>query len=493
MEKDFIDFKHSLEVLQKLNAVTLDGVPLINAFFIGSYNIWHTYQSRLFALIQEHDFKKDVTLKSGEGARLGLRWFIAGMVSVTLSVVALLILILCRKKVLVYSVDKAHSRFGSDTRLDDVYQSLKKNRLPFTECFHTFLGRDFRRNILKRKRPALYLESLDFIYDVLAVLHIVAPPMKIDTARLDMSHFEDEREKAFALTLIEAYVHRTRIFKFKNRILSRVLSMTSVTYLFGTDDPRAYFELLLACKENGIACSVFQHGSITKYHVGWLHALHATGDVIKPDKIFVWSNFWKEELLRLGTYYTPEEIEVSGAPEALRMHVSEKVTHEGIRILVPHERAASKEEVRQYILRFIACGAKVFFKVRPGVDGSLQLREYSFEKNTWGESFVVIDTLEGILNEIDFVAGTYSTFLYDMVAYGKLVICMKTKVDYGEGMLVNDLVEPLDIHDDVCAKLHSFLDIPHEKLDQRKERLFETGGKRMEDTLDKLLSTVMRG
>lgn len=491
MEKSFIDFKHSLEVLKKINSTRLDGEPLINSFFIGPYNIWHTFQARLFVLIQEHDFEKEDAVLHAS-SRSEMRWFLAGMTAVCTSAWAFLVLIVGRKKVLLYSVDKAHSRFGSDTRLDHLYEALRRNNEPFMECFHTTLGRDFRHNIAKRKRLALYLESFDFIYELLTKLHLVRPSHGIARERLDLSDFKDERERAFAMALIEAFVCRVDTFKFQTALLSRLLRLTAVTHLVGIDDPRAYFELLLACKENAIKSFVFQHGSITKYHIGWLRAEGATGLVIKPDTLFVWSDFWKQELVRLGTYYAENEIAVSGSTLPIEGGQGEFVAHKGISILIPYERAASKGEVKQYIEKFIACGAKVFFKARPGADHASQLREYSLENNNWGERFIAIDSLDNTLDKIDFIAGTYSTLLYDMVAHKKLVILMNTSSDYGEGLLANDLVESLDMQDNVCDKLHSFLEVPRATLEERSKRLFESGGKSMRETLDSLLGEIRK-
>jgi len=69
-------------------------------------------------------------------------------------------------------------------------------------------------------------------------------------------------------------------------------------------------ELISILKEKGIEVVELQHGVIGSVHRGYNYAIR---DVLlpTPDKVFVYDNFWKEELIKAG-YYDKNQIKVTG-------------------------------------------------------------------------------------------------------------------------------------------------------------------------------------
>jgi len=69
-------------------------------------------------------------------------------------------------------------------------------------------------------------------------------------------------------------------------------------------------ELISILKERGIEVIEVQHGVIGSVHRGYNYAII---DVLlpTPDKVFVYDNFWKEELIKAG-YYDENQIKVTG-------------------------------------------------------------------------------------------------------------------------------------------------------------------------------------
>ena len=69
-------------------------------------------------------------------------------------------------------------------------------------------------------------------------------------------------------------------------------------------------ELISILKEKGIEVIELQHGIIGSVHRGYNYAIT---DVLlpTPDKVFVYDNFWKEELIKAG-YYDENQIKVTG-------------------------------------------------------------------------------------------------------------------------------------------------------------------------------------
>ena len=160
----------------------------------------------------------------------------------------------------------------------------------------------------------------------------------------------------------------------------------------------------------------------------------------------------------------------------------------GITILIPHERAASKREVKRFIEAFLACGARVLFKVRPSVGRVRQLADYELHERE-GDLLQVVENMDAIENA-DFVAGSTSSLLYDAVAHKKPVIYLKTGVTLDERLVANDLAEPLALEDDICAKLESFTHILQSKLLERRTKLLGESKTRSADVLYGIMEEV---
>jgi len=90
------------------------------------------------------------------------------------------------------------------------------------------------------------------------------------------------------------------------------------------------------------------------------------------------------------------------------------------------------------------------------------------------------------IQKIDAVIGTYSTLLYDVIAFGKPVLIAQTSLDYGEGMVRNDLAvlvrEPNELLDAVQHAVGS----AQEKTPAIQEKLYAGTGN-LHDALEALI------
>ncbi len=212
--------------------------------------------------------------------------------------------------------------------------------------------------------------------------------------------------------------------------------------------------------------------------------------VVKPEKFFVETNYWKKELLRLGTYFNENEIEVGGN---LKKDFEEEKSlfktdnRKELRVLLSYEIYAPKNELARYIKKFFSCpGVKIIFSVRPDRDLNEQISEYGLEKGL--ENLTITKNLKEVENDIDIVAGTYSTLLYEMIGKRKPVVVLKTSLDHGEGMVINGLVDSLDINEsNFCGRLNQIKNLNAEVLDERRKLLY-SGSLPLSDVLNKLLA-----
>src|SRR3989338_472037 len=100
-----IDFEGSLKILHDLNATTWKGQPLVNSFFFDSYNVWQTFQAKLFVIVQYQNPKEAPPSPSPQ--KLTFKFALAGMLAICISLLAYAVVIIGRRRVLVYSMDKA--------------------------------------------------------------------------------------------------------------------------------------------------------------------------------------------------------------------------------------------------------------------------------------------------------------------------------------------------------------------------------------------------
>ena len=480
------DYKKSLLLLKQINGVRYKGAPVLNSFFCGPYNIWQTYQQRLFAVVK--------TYSSGETFRyddIAIRWtyYVWGSIALFVSIAAVVFSRLFSRKVLVYSIDREHSYYKADTRLDHLYSALHGTNTSFVECFHTILDRRFITHFLKRRRLAIYLEAIDFLYFVLSRFGVVHAT-KVDRTDLDFSLL-NSKDKEFAEYVVTNFIKRVSRTNFRINIFSRWLRHMRTTQIFAIDDSRDYFEIMHAALLTGVHTQAIQHGHITKYHVGWLKAEGVEGEIMMPEKIYVWSDYWKSEMIRLGTYFDGESIVVGGPKLLSRYELSKSHVKksDAFTILVPHETDAPIELVREFIQKALECThTKVIFKVRPGVNVQRQLNEYGAGAFS-GEKFIISEDVDSIINDVDVVVGTYSTLLYDLIAYEKPIGYLVSDFDYGEGLVVNGIADTLVFNSggDLCDRLRVISNTSKEVLRRRKDIVFGKETLCMEQTLVDIL------
>ena len=203
------------------------------------------------------------------------------------------------------------------------------------------------------------------------------------------------------------------------------------------------------------------------------------------DKLFVWNEYWRKVLLSYSTQYDENNLEIGGALRELepidykkKEPKTKKVSDLGI--LVPYETFAPKTEVGEYVNRFIDLGIKVFFKLRPDVPYNLQFDQYNIKHRDKVEP--VVDINEGLLAEVDAIAGVYSTFLNEMLFYEKPVLLFETSLDLGHQLVDDGLVLVLKKHSDASLLLNYI-----NNYTSKKSQAWPPANIKLKETLDSLL------
>ncbi len=467
------DLQRALDLLKKINSLkTKDGMPIYETRKFAGKSVWAFHQHVIFGnylrqyvayepiikFLYDHNFSEATILgdlgelgklleingvravKSKEAVgtfqdRNFLKALAAKFFSVLITLGAFLKLFLGRARLLVYTPDK-YSKHDCDFRFAAVYDYLRKNKIGFTEVFHTLLGKEFYDNFFKRKRAAIYLESLTF-------------PIFLDSnfnaADIDFSPVESHSTRYFSylLAIVDKRAQASiRLIK----ILSWLLKLTGVRKVIAIDDMRFTSELVMACKLNDIKTFAFQHGAFIKYLVGFMNYGIPRDLSVTFDKLFVWNAYWKKALLDFSSQYDEKNVEVGGClrelPAISYKKREAKITDiSQVKLLVPYEGMVgptnTMKEIKAFVEKFLGLGISIFFKVRQDVSGREQLENYGLSGNDQVEVIKEVD--EKTLSQVDAVVGSYSTFLNEMLFYDKPVFLMRTSFDMGHRLADDNL------------------------------------------------------
>jgi len=104
-------------------------------------------------------------------------------------------------------------------------------------------------------------------------------------------------------------------------------------------------------------------------------------------------------------------------------------------ILIPYEFLSDSIKVGEYIKKFVKAGFKVLFK--PRTDDLLQNQLESYHLDEFKDKIEIIDVLTAeTMAEIDVIAGTMTTLLFDLLPYNKPIWILESSF-----RLMYDMVE----------------------------------------------------
>lgn len=461
MHDKAVDLAYAKTFLERLNTIVASNEELKRSFEYDGYSWWQCYQQLIFEDIKEfskHGYSGSVS----STVVVRIRSMLLGLWLVFVSLLGSLWFIASRQKVVIYSVDSDTTKYHSDFRIISIYDVLKEESISYTEIFHTISRYAMVPRYFKRARLATYLESTNVLFFLFKPFFA---KVEIPPSLFDVQIFETKNEHAFACFLFKRYLAMTRVSRFRVRIYNLLFRCSNARVLFSIDDTRYYHEVLLAAKQSRISTYALQHGHFTKYHVGWLHSGVSVKNVT-PDVLLLWSEYWKKELLRLGTYFKPEQLVVAGLSS--RSAPVTSVASPVKMLLFPYETIAPKAEVIPYLRAVLACkDARVIFKLRPDIPADTQLLAYGLEGER-SENLIITTDITAYLSQITAVVGVYSTLLYELLALGKCPVLLKTTWDYGEGMIVHGLAEQLDFSSGpICSQLEAIQSLSAAELYRR--------------------------
>lgn len=207
------DLRYELELFHRIEGATVNGVSLTELVLYDDVALWQRLHQAIFhgeirGFARTRSFSA-FQKEERKSFKRPLRGAMATFAAVCLSLVAILLAVIRRPRVILFSIDKASDGvYKSDFRLRGVYRTLTDNRVSYLECFHTLLGRSLVVNAFTRKRFAFYMEAFDWFY-------LITQPKP--TSLTIENVFGTEDEIAFIQHLIKKYVHARGLLIFRKK------------------------------------------------------------------------------------------------------------------------------------------------------------------------------------------------------------------------------------------------------------------------------------
>lgn len=463
------DIPYAVDLYDRLlTQVTVDGRLLGEVLIRSRYNAWDVFSTQAlfddcatFSRTRSYDQVAHHYTQAIHG-KLHLKAFFTGMGLWLMSKLAIVFLILGRQKVLVFSVDKESvPQYHADFRIGKIYQQLDVFEIGYVECFHTTLNRSVFGRAWRRKRVAVYLEGIDWLFFTLRAIRRVfmgrGPQLRVS----GLDSFSDD-EKKFVRALVQKYLSALPLVSFRIRVLSFALRLSGVALIVGIDDARQYHELSAAAQERNIPFYVYQHGvgHVTPYHRGWLRDNRLRGQRMRPSDLVVWNDYWKQEFKSLGSLWEDEHLHIGGNAKAVKGSVLKKGTPDDP-VLIPFEVDAPRDLLRKYVAALEAVNVPVIFKLRPDVSVASQ------KKILEGVDGSVTYTTE-VTQPISAIVGMYSTLLYEAVGEGVPAGLLMSPVRYGERLVNNGLYTAITLAT-LDTDLMALKNLSEREIDKRKQ------------------------
>lgn len=221
---------------------------------------------------------------------------------------------------------------------------------------------------------------------------------------------------------------------------NKILKRNKIKVIYGYDQIEDILPLVIAAKKSSIKVITSQHGVLTKFQPGWLApGIDKNFCNLKPDKLIVWGDFWKDNIIENSSKYLESDIFVGkhiNKDMTLRKfednYQKDIIGKKNISLIYPFEFMANKIVVNKFLKKFLDSGCKITVKLRVAskndpAGGDMKRDILSFDKDIREKiNFIYELSDEEIINLYDIVLCTQSTFAFEMMKFNKPIWYLDT-------------------------------------------------------------------
>ncbi|KAB8036810.1 hypothetical protein GCL60_13275 [Silvanigrella paludirubra] len=230
---------------------------------------------------------------------------------------------------------------------------------------------------------------------------------------------------------------RVNYFRMSYQYYKFIFKFKSFKFLLSIDDTNYVYPLLYACQDSGMKTVAFQHGAYTSSHEAYL--LDSFNNIRWFNYLIVWGEYWKDFLLKKSNIINGDKIIIGANKNTYMLKPLLEKKSETKNILIPYEFLTDTKKVGIYIKKLLNNGFSIFFKVRSDEPINDQVFCYGLNKDILlNTNFTIIkDINPELMAEIDVVAGSMTTLIFDLMIYKKPIWIF----DLGYSSFLNDIIE----------------------------------------------------
>jgi len=291
---------------------------------------------------------------------------------------------------------------------------------------------------------------------------------------------------AFFLDCLVAQVEEylsNRVLEYRKHL--EIIPALAPKLLLGMDDVNEIHPVLYACKKNNIPTCGYMVGMYGLRQAAFSLEHIGADEYQWFDKLIVWGEYWREMLGRYSDAYRDTKIVIGANKHQTEKKRLSSPEHDPKNVLVPYEYFANTGKVGEYIKKFIDNGYRVFFKARPDSPPKEQLECYVL--GDYESRVEVVTSIDDeFMGKINIVAGSMSTFLFDMLPYGKETWILDT-----EFRLLDEFTKSGTIRLVTLDEIGSITPSAHADIDHRTGRF--DAGVSIQETIEQEIMPMISG
>ncbi len=314
-----IDYKKTLHLLEVFNAVLRQSGAERDFYYEGK-NLLASFQMSLFSDLKAYTSNPGRAVVRKRSVYARMQTYIVQLLIMILSVLSFAYLwirygIFGREVVGLYSIDVLSDKdLKRDARVSHVYAYIQEHKEPTVEFMHSVPSFQTIKNYIIRRSPVMYIESVHFI-----VRHFTRSKTSYAVTPASFVTSDcTETDAAFLCALFIKYSQKKEEYIASQRIYTYILRCFNMRRFWTIDDTRYTAELSQALSQTKTVSYMFQHGHYTKYHVGFLSGSFAPSEIVAPTYIVVWNTYFKNELIRLKSYFKEDQILIGGEKKSVK-------------------------------------------------------------------------------------------------------------------------------------------------------------------------------
>lgn len=323
-------------------------------------------------------------------------------------------------------------------RIDIYTHYLAENFSNSAKRYHLLDRAKDGRHIKYYKKERRYLDCLDLLVS-LGTRVFRYKMNKEDRDKIAETEDYLSQKIGKKVTLFENYPEDIARFHVERKFYLSLFEKRQPYYVYCVNSYGGMAPMIQAAKEKGITVVELQHGTFSKYHLGYSYPSLPEGEKLQyfPDEFYVWSEFWKSRI-RLP-------IEQSNIVKFGNMFFeSQKARYSSVtrkkRQIVVLSQTVIGRRLASLILEAspILSSFQIKYKMHPG--------EYKVWKSY--DALVKLSEMENvqvltdcdlyqIFAESEYQIGVFSTAIYEGLEFGlKTVLAELPGLEYMEDMLV---------------------------------------------------------